>query len=91
MKSKQLLNDRANSYIEHYKNDENTVIEKSIFNNTATMVIWSDGTKIVVKCRDNDVYDPDKGLAMAVAKKFLGTNKSHSNYMNKFKKWLLKK
>lgn len=75
MKSKQLLNDCANSYIEYYKNDENTVIEKSIFNNTATIVIWSDGTKIVVKCRDNDV----------------GTNKSHSNYMNKFKKWLLKK
>ena len=79
MKSKQLLNDCANSYIEYYKNDENTVIEKSIFNNTATIVIWSDGTKIVAKCRDNDV-----------AKKFLGTNKSHSNYVNEFNKWLLK-
>ena len=25
---------------------------------------------------------------MAVAKKYLGTNKSHSNYMDEFKKWL---
>lgn len=50
MMLKQLLNDCANSYIERCKNDENTVIEKSIFNNTATMVIWSDGTKIIVRC-----------------------------------------
>lgn len=90
MMLKQLLNDCANSYIEYCKNDANTVIEKVIFNNPATIVFWSDGTKTVVKCSENDVYDPEKGLAMAVAKKFLGTNKSHSNYMNEFKKWLPK-
>ena len=27
---------------------------------------------------------------MAVAKKYIGTNKSHSNYMDEFKKWLPK-
>lgn len=63
-------------------------IEKVIFNDPATIVFWTDKTKTVVKCSETDIYDPEKGLAMAVAKKFIGTNKSHSNYMNEFKKWL---
>ena len=63
-------------------------IKNVIFNDTATIVFWSDGTKTVVKCGKNDIYDPEKVLAMAVAKKYLGTNKSHSNYMDEFKKWL---
>lgn len=67
-----------------------TKIKNVIFNDTATIVFWSDGTKTVVKCGENDIYDPEKGLAMAVAKKYLGTNKSHSNYMDEFKKWLPK-
>ena len=65
-----------------------TKIKNVIFNDPATIVFWSDGTKTVVKCGENDIYDPEKGLAMAVAKKYLGTNKSHSNYMDEFKKWL---
>lgn len=67
-----------------------TKIKNVIFNDPATIVLWSDGTKTVVKCGENDIYDPEKGLAMAVSKKYLGTNKSHSNYMDEFKKWLPK-
>lgn len=67
-----------------------TKIKNVIFNDPATIVFWSDGTKTVVKCGENDIYDPEKGLAMAVSKKYLGTNKSHSNYMDEFKKWLPK-
>lgn len=67
-----------------------TKIKNVIFNDPATIVFWSDETKTVVKCGENDIYDPEKGLAMAVAKKYLGTNKSHSNYMDEFKKWLPK-
>ena len=67
-----------------------TKIKNVIFNDPATIVFWSDGTKTVVKCGENDIYDPEKGLAMAVAKKYLGTNKSHSNYMDEFKRWLPK-
>lgn len=69
---------------------ETSKIKNVIFNDPATIVFWSDGTKTVVKCGENDIYDPEKGLAMAVAKKYLGTNKSHSNYMDEFKKWLPK-
>lgn len=63
------------------------VIEKVIFNEPATIVFWSDKTKTVVKA-ENDTFDPEKGLAMAISKKALG---NQGNYYNTFKKWLPKK
>ena len=42
-----------------------------IFNRPATIVFWSDNTKTVVKCAKFDDWDPEKGLAMAIMKKFL--------------------
>lgn len=74
-------------------------IKKVIFNNPATIVLWDDGTKTVIKCNEpcitcqdprdnqNPRFDPEKGLAMAIAKKVLGNN---GNYYNEFKKWLPK-
>lgn len=59
-------------------------IEKVIFNDPATIVIWRDGTKTVVKA-ENELFDPEKGLAMAISKKALG---NQGNYYEKFKKWL---
>jgi len=62
-------------------------IKEVIFNNPATIVFWNDDTKTVVKA-DNDAFDPEKGLAMAIAKKFLGNKGS---YYNEFRKWLPEK
>ena len=62
-------------------------IKNVIFNDPATIVFWEDGTKTVVKCQDGDEFDPEKGLAMAIAKKAYG---SKGNYCNKLKKWLPK-
>ncbi len=62
------------------------LIKKVIFNNPATIVMWKDGTKTVVKAEGED-YDPEKGLAMAIAKKAYG---NQGNYYNEFKKWLPK-
>ena len=56
------------------------------FNGPATIVFWSDNTKTIVKCEDED-FDKEKGLAMAISKKFLGSNKSGSNYYDIFKKF----
>ena len=42
-------------------------IKNVIFNDPATIVFWEDGTKTVVKCQDGDEFDPEKGLAMAIA------------------------
>ena len=62
-------------------------IKNVIFNDPATIVFWEDGTKTVVKCQDGDEFDPEKGLAMAIAKKAYGNK---GNYCNKIKKWLPK-
>ena len=62
-------------------------IKNVIFNDPATIVFWEDGTKTVVKCQDGDEFDPEKGLAMAIAKKAYGNKGS---YCNKMKKWLPK-
>ena len=60
-------------------------IKDVIFNNPATIVFWSDGTKTVVKCQEGDTYDPEKGLTMAIAKKFFGNK---GNYCNEINKWM---
>lgn len=48
-------------------------IEKVTINNPAMIVFWKDGTKTVVTAKD-EAFDPEKGLAMAFAKKALGNN-----------------
>ena len=64
--------------------NNNTTIKDVIFNKPATIVFWTDGTKTVVKCQNDDVFDPEKGLAMAIAKKAFGNK---GNYCNEIKKW----
>ena len=60
-------------------------ISKVIFNKPATIILWQDGTKTVVKCQKGDKYDKEKGLAMCIVKKALG---NQGNYNNFFKKWV---
>ncbi len=57
--------------------------EKVIFNEPATIVIWKDGSKIVVKCQKNDEYDPEKGLALCFMKKALGNKGNFNNILKK--------
>ena len=68
------------------KMDSNAIpkIKQVIFNNPATIVFWTDNTKTIVKAV-NEKFDPEKGLAMAIAKKCLGNK---GNYFNEFKKWI---
>lgn len=47
-------------------------IKKVIYDPPATIVYWGDGTKTVVKCCEADIYDAEKGFAMAVIKKLCG-------------------
>lgn len=56
------------------------VPEKVIKNGPATVVVWNDGSKTVVKRTDED-DDPEKGFAMALVKKLYGTR-------SRFKKML---
>lgn len=56
--------------------------ERVLIQGTATIIWWSDGTKTIVKCQKGDKMDPEKGTAMCVMKKFMGTNETHSNYLD---------
>ncbi len=61
-------------------------IDNVIFNNPATIVFWSDGTKTVVKRQKGDKkFDPEKGLAMAICKKIMGNK---GNFNDIFKEWI---
>lgn len=62
-------------------------IKNVIFAPPATIVYWSDGSKTVVKCSEKDVFDPEKGLAMAVAKR-CGGNKG--SYYREIQSWVEK-
>ena len=59
-------------------------IKKVIFNDPATIVLWEDNTKTVVKCGEDEMFDPEKGLAMAISKKALGNS---GRYFEIFKMW----
>lgn len=60
-------------------------IKEVIFNNPATIVKWTDGTKTVVKCQPGDDYNKETGLAMCIAKKYLGNK---GNFNEVFKKYI---
>ena len=57
-------------------------IKDVIFNDPATIVIWEDGSKTIVKVMEGDKFDPHTGLAQAISKKALG-----DDYKKEFKKW----
>ena len=59
-------------------------IKDVIFNPPATIVFWGDGSKTVVKCRDEQ-FDPEKGLAMAYFKK---THGDKYEYYEEMRKWV---
>lgn len=50
------------------------VYKKVIYNPPATIVLWADGSKTVVKCSPDDVYDPEKGLYLCFMKKFINND-----------------
>ena len=62
-----------------------TSIKNVIFNPPATIVFWNDGTKTVVKAQNDETFDPEKGLAMAITKKALG---NQGNYFDTIKKYI---
>lgn len=75
------------NYSQYYKNLQYYImpsIKNVVFNDPATIVIWDDGSKTVVKTQNHEAFDPEKGLAMAIAKKALG---NRGTYFDEIKKW----
>ena len=56
------------------------MIDRVIFNDPATIILWKDGSKTVVKRSDDDIWDPEKGFCMAVIKKLYG----HTSFIKRF-------
>jgi hypothetical protein len=57
---------------------KDTMHKKAIFNDAATVVIWNDDTKTIVKCTegDYDKFDQEKGYLMAYFQKHTGMSKT---------------
>lgn len=63
-------------------------IREVIWNDPATIIIWSDGTKTVVKCQQGDEYDPERGFLLCVAKRMFGNRGRYNDIMRYWMPWL---
>lgn len=75
---------------EHMIRVKGTDIRDIIFNGPATIILWRDGSKTVIKLQKGDKWDPEKAVAMAVMKKVFGTNETGSNYLEFVKPYIEK-
>ena len=62
----------------------NLKIKKIIFNPPATVVLWEDDTKTVVKCAEDDEFNPETGVAMCYMKKIYGSRHAFSKMVEKY-------
>ena len=71
-------------WYEFEKVTDDSIISRVIFNDPATIILWSDGTKTIAKTHGDDAFDPEKGFAVACAKKLLG---GRNAFRMEFAKW----
>ena len=62
----------------------NIKIKRIIFNPPATVIIWGDNTKTVVKCSEDDEFNPEIGVAMCYMKKIYGSRHAFSKMVEKY-------
>lgn len=61
-----------------------TPIPKEVkFSGPATIILWEDGTKTVVKCQEDDVFNEYTGVLTCFAKKMFGNKANFNNIINK--------
>lgn len=53
--------------------------KKVIYNPPATVVIWNDNTKTIVKTTDGEKFDPERGFLQAYYEKHNGITKTQGN------------
>ena len=59
-------------------------VTRIVFQEPATVVFWSDGTKTVVKCAEGQQFDRYAGFCAAVCKKLFGTTAIAKEIMETF-------
>jgi hypothetical protein len=62
-----------------FRHDEKYKAKQVIFNPPATVVLWTDGTKTVVKCDPADTFNETTGVALCYMKKALGNTSRELN------------
>lgn len=82
-----VINTKINRYSGKVRGED---IRDIIFNGPATIILWRDGTKTVVKQQKGDKWDPEKAVALAVMKKTFGTNATGSDYLDYVKSYIEK-
>jgi hypothetical protein len=58
-------------------------IKKVIFNPPATIVIFKNGSKRVVKCDSKDEFNPEIGFAMAMMNEMFGSRSAFKKFIKK--------
>ncbi len=64
---------------------ETPKVKRIIYNNPATIVFWTDGTKTVVKCMKDQPYSEYYGFLCALGKKIYGSNSALNRLIDSFK------
>ena len=60
--------------------------KKVIFNGPATVVLWKDSTKTIVKCREGEADDKEKAIMYCILKKLCGNKAAMDKYLKLFLK-----
>ena len=74
----------------YYKESNNNLRVKDLeikdvkFNDPATIVWFNDGSKTVVKCQNDETFDKEKGLAMAIVKRLYDNKGSFNEVFKKY-------
>lgn len=59
-------------------------IKRVIFNGPATIVFWNDGTKTVVKCAEEEIYNKRTAIMWAIMKKAYGNSSRVNKAFDEF-------
>lgn len=80
-----LLSNTKLEEVRNIRRDLRPSPKKVIYNGPATIVIFEDGSKTVVKLQEGEQMDREKAVYAAICKRMLGSNKNRSNWLDMLK------
>lgn len=80
----ELENKIGNMRLDLKKERDKYAIDKIIFNPPATVVIWKDGEKTIVKCGEDEVFDHEIGVAMCYMKRIFGSRSAFKRTVKEY-------
>ena len=77
-----LLSNTKLEEVRNIRRDLRPSPKKVIYNGPATIVIFEDGSKTVVKLQEGETMDREKAVYAAICKRMFGSNKNRSNWLD---------